>query len=162
MHKTTWDRATQGKMANTKAVRARRFGKEQNSSRTGMTSLLKVCGAILNIVFGRVLLSLRLLCRADDYVSNLECAALRAMTAYERESAVILFGIFMQLLEFCGAIQNFDYCSLDLFRYDRCKKGLCLYQNHLRIISFKSTSNNGGTPIVWRRNFVFMAYTECN
>ena len=46
MRKTTLDRATQGKMANTKAVRARRLGKEENYSRTGMATLLKVCGAI--------------------------------------------------------------------------------------------------------------------
>jgi hypothetical protein len=39
-----------------------------------------------------------LLCRADDWVSNLECAALRAMTGLEGESAVMLFGIFIQLL----------------------------------------------------------------
>ena len=48
-----------------------------------------------NIVFGTVLLRMRLLCRAGDYLSNLDCAALRAMTGPEGESAVILFGIFM-------------------------------------------------------------------
>ena len=46
-----------------------------------------------------------MLCRADDWVSNLECAALRAMTGLEGESASILFGIFIQLFELCGAIQ---------------------------------------------------------
>ncbi len=45
--------------------------------------------------------------RAFDYLSNLDCAALRAMTRSKGESAVILFGILMQLLELCGAIQNF-------------------------------------------------------
>jgi len=34
-----------------------------------------------------VLLSLGLLCRADDYDSNLDCAALRAMTDPEGERA---------------------------------------------------------------------------
>ena len=72
-----------------------------------MTTLLKVCGAIQNNVFGTVLLSLGLLCRADDYVSNLDCAALRAMTGSEGESSVKLFGIFIQLLKLCGAILNF-------------------------------------------------------
>ena len=45
--------------------------------------------------------------RAGDYLSNLDCAALRAMTGPKGESAVMLFGILMQLLELCGAIQNF-------------------------------------------------------
>ena len=74
-----------------------------------MTTLLKVCGAIQNIVFGRVLLSLRLLCRADDCVSNLDCAALRATTDHEGESANMLFDIFSQLLKLCGVIRKFDH-----------------------------------------------------
>ena len=48
-----------------------------------------------------------LLWSAEDYRSNLDCAELRAMTGRERESAVMLFGFFMQLLKLCGAIQNF-------------------------------------------------------
>jgi hypothetical protein len=51
-----------------------------------------------------VLISLGLLWSAGDYFSNWDRAALRAMTAHEDESAVILFGILMQLLEVCGAI----------------------------------------------------------
>ena len=39
------------------------------------------------LFFLMVHLSLGLLCRADDYVSNLDCAALRAMTGPEGESA---------------------------------------------------------------------------
>ncbi len=57
------------------------------------------------LFFGTVLLSLRLLCRAGDYVSNLDCAALRAMTGHEGVSAVMLLGIIMQLLKLCGALQ---------------------------------------------------------
>ena len=45
-------------------------------------------------VFGIVLLRLGLLCRAGDSISNVDCAALRAMIAYEGESAVRLFVIF--------------------------------------------------------------------
>ena len=52
-----------------------------------------------NNVFGKVLLRMGLLCRAHNYLSNLDCAALRAMTGSEGESAVMLFGIFMQLFE---------------------------------------------------------------
>ena len=59
-----------------------------------------------NVVFGTVPLRKGLLCRADDYLPNFNCAALRAMTGPGGESAVILFGIFMQLLEICGAIHN--------------------------------------------------------
>jgi hypothetical protein len=73
--------------------------------RTGITTLIKVYGAILKNVFGTVFLRMGLLCRADDCVSNLECAALRAMTGLEGECASILFGIFIQLFELCGAIQ---------------------------------------------------------
>ena len=94
-------------MANTKAVRDRRFGKGQNSFRTGMTILLKVCGTFQNIVFGIVLLCMGLLWSADNHVSNLDCAALRAMTGPKCESAVKLFVIFLQLLKHCGAIHNF-------------------------------------------------------
>ena len=82
-----------------------------------MATLLKVGGAIQNIVFGTVLLRMGLLCRADDYVSNLNCAALRAMTGYERESAVILFVIFFQLLKLCGELHNFEISS---FRNCHC------------------------------------------
>jgi len=45
-------------------------------------------------------------CRADDYVSEVDCAALRAMTGLEGESAVMLFVVFTQLLKLCGAIRN--------------------------------------------------------
>ena len=68
-----------------------------------MKNLLKVGGAIQDIVFGTVLLSLGLLWSADVNPSNSDCAALRAMTGSEGESAVMLFGIFLQLLKFCGA-----------------------------------------------------------
>ena len=78
--------------------------------RTGIVTLIKVCDAILNNVFGTVLLMMGLLWSAGDYLSNLDCAALRAMTSLEGESAVIMFVIFMQLLKPCGAIRNFA-CS---------------------------------------------------
>ena len=55
-------------------------------------------------------LSLGLLWSAGDSVSNLDCAALRAMTGSEGESAVMLFGIFVQILKFCGALHDYD-CS---------------------------------------------------
>jgi hypothetical protein len=42
-----------------------------------MENLLKVGGTIQNNVFGTVLLSLGLLWSADNYLSNLDCAALR-------------------------------------------------------------------------------------
>ena len=45
-----------------------------------------------NIVFGTVLLSLGLLCRADNYHSNLDSDALRAMTGLKGESAGMLLG----------------------------------------------------------------------
>ena len=87
------------------------LGKVQSSLRTGMKNLMKVGDAIQNNVFGTVLLSLGLLFRwigtsrrADNYLSNLDCEALRAMTGSEGESAVMLFGIFMQILKFCGAL----------------------------------------------------------
>jgi hypothetical protein len=44
--------------------------------------------------FGIVLFCLGLLWSAGDYLSNLNCAALRAMTGHEGESAVRLFVIF--------------------------------------------------------------------
>ena len=47
-----------------------------------------------NIVFGTVLLSLGLLCRAGDTISNLDYVALRAMTAPEWENADMLFVVF--------------------------------------------------------------------
>ena len=78
-----------------------------------MKCLLKVCGAIQNNVFGTVLLSLRLLWSADVNPSNSDCATLRAMTSPERESAVILFLVFMQLLGRCGA---FGYMQRNEFR----------------------------------------------
>jgi hypothetical protein len=46
-----------------------------------------------------VLLSLGLLCRAGDYLSNLDCAALREMTGSEGESAIMLFGKFTFLVK---------------------------------------------------------------
>ncbi|MEI6137954.1 MAG: hypothetical protein WCP85_01745 [Mariniphaga sp.] len=51
-------------------------------------------------------------CRAGDYLSNSDYAALRAMTVHEGVGAVILFGIIMQLLKLCGAILNFDFPGL--------------------------------------------------
>ncbi len=48
-----------------------------------------------------------LLCRAGDYLSNLDCAALRAMTVHEGERAVMLFVVSPQLLKLCGAFHNF-------------------------------------------------------
>jgi len=62
-----------------------------------------------NNVFGIVLLSMGLLCRAGVYLSNIDCVALRAMTGHEGESAVILFVVFSQLLKPCGAFRNLDY-----------------------------------------------------
>jgi hypothetical protein len=59
--------------------------------------------------FGIVLLRMGLLCRADDSVSNLDCAALRAMTGLKGESAVMLFVVFTQLLKLCGVFRNFDH-----------------------------------------------------
>ena len=59
------------------------------------------------IVSGTVLLRMGLLCRAGVYHSNLDCAALRTMTVPERESAVMLFVVFTQLLKLCGAIHHF-------------------------------------------------------
>jgi hypothetical protein len=48
-----------------------------------MTTPVKVRGVIQNNVFKIVLLSLGLLCRAGDYLSNSDYAALRAMTNLE-------------------------------------------------------------------------------
>jgi len=45
------------------------------------------------------------------YIQILFGAARRAMTGLESEGAVMLFVIIMQLLEFCGAIQDFDHRS---------------------------------------------------
>ena len=95
-------------MATKKTVRDQMLGKEPMHLRTGIATLLIVCGAIYNNVFGTVLLSLGLLCRADNYLSNLDCAALRAMTGHEGESAVMLFVVFPKLLKLCGVIHNFD------------------------------------------------------
>jgi hypothetical protein len=60
-----------------------------------------------NNVFGTVLLRMGLLCRADDYVSEVDCAALRAMTITEDESADILFVTFGRLFIFCGVLHKF-------------------------------------------------------
>jgi len=49
-----------------------------------------------------VLLSLGLLCRTVDYLSNLDFAALRAMTGPEGEGAVMLFVTFGEPLKLCG------------------------------------------------------------
>jgi len=62
-----------------------------------------------NVVFGTVPLRKGLLCRADDYLPNFNCAALRAMTGPERQSAIRLFVIIIHLLKLCGAIQNFTF-----------------------------------------------------
>ena len=68
-----------------------------------------------NNVFGTVLLRMGLLFRwigtsrrAHNYLSNSDCATLRAMTDTEWEGAIMLFLLFIQLLKLCGAIQNFD------------------------------------------------------
>ena len=45
--------------------------------------------------------------RANDYVSNLDCAALRAMTGHEGESAGMLFVTFSPTLKLCGSLRNF-------------------------------------------------------
>ena len=95
-------------MATTKTVRDQILGKEPMHLRTGKTTLLKVCGEIKKNVFGTVLHWMVLLCRADNYPSNKDCAALRAMTGHKEESAVMLFVIFTQLLKLCGVIQNFE------------------------------------------------------
>ena len=70
MLKKQLDSATQGKKRNIKTVRDRRFGKELISLRTELKILLKVCYAMLNIVFRIVLLSLGLLWSAGDNHSN--------------------------------------------------------------------------------------------
>ena len=62
--------------------------------------------------FGTVLPSLGLLWSADVNPSNSDCAALRAMTGHERESAVILLVFFIQLVKLCGAIHYFDFSGL--------------------------------------------------
>ncbi len=50
-----------------------------------------------NIVSGTVLLRMGLLWSAGVYLSNLDCAALRAMTGSMGESAVMLFAVFPNL-----------------------------------------------------------------
>ena len=61
-----------------------------------------------------------LLWSADDCVSNIDCAALRALTGPEGESAVLLFVTFGKLLKRCGAIQKFDHpFTFALRRIDR-------------------------------------------
>ena len=101
------DRATQGKKRYIKTVRDRKFGKELISLRTEQTIPLKICYAMLNIVFRIVLLSLGV---QAIIIQILSCSALRAMTNHESKSAVILFAIFFQLLIFYGAILYF-ICS---------------------------------------------------
>ena len=71
-----------------------------------MASLLKVCGAIQNIIFGTVLLVWDCFVEQVIVFQILSSSALRAMTGPEWESAVMLFGFFIQLLKFCGAIYN--------------------------------------------------------
>ncbi len=74
-----------------------------------MKNLIKERGTVLNIGFGTLLLRMGLLWSAvySDF-KKLRCSALRAMTDPKGERAVILFGIFIQLLKLCGAIQKFD------------------------------------------------------
>ena len=48
-----------------------------------------------------------LLWSAGDYLSNLDCAALRAMTGHEGESAGMLFVTFSPTLKLCGSLRNF-------------------------------------------------------
>ncbi len=101
-----------------------------------MANLLKVCGANQNNVFRIVLLSLGLLFRwipenrgrqeqvvvQKILLQILFCSALRAMTGPEVESAVILFGIFIQPLKLCGALHNFDHQpAFTLRRIDRSR-----------------------------------------
>ena len=62
------------------------------------------------LFLGPVLLRMRLLWSAEENLSNLDCAALRAMTGPKGESAVMLFLVFMQLLKLCGLIHDFDFC----------------------------------------------------
>ena len=52
-----------------------------------------------------------LLWSAYGNLSNSVMFALHAMTVPEVEGAVMLFVVFMQLLEVCGAIQNFIILS---------------------------------------------------
>ncbi|MEI6142639.1 MAG: hypothetical protein WCP85_25420 [Mariniphaga sp.] len=54
-----------------------------------------------NNVSGTVLLRMGLLWSAGAYLSNSDCAALRAMTGHEGESAASLFVVFIQLLKRC-------------------------------------------------------------
>jgi hypothetical protein len=58
-------------------------------------------------VFDTVLHKKGLLCRTDNYHSNSDCAALRAMTNLKGDSAIMLFVVFLQLLKLRGAIRNF-------------------------------------------------------
>ena len=57
--------------------------------------------------------------RADNHLSNLDCAALRAMTSTKGEGAVMLFVILPQLLQLCGANHNF---VIDRPTTHRCAK----------------------------------------
>ena len=95
-----------------------------------------------------------LLCRADDWVSNLECAALRAMTGLEGESASILFGIFIQLFELCGAIQVLEDLPLwivianenvdiQLFAVSKCECGNPMFVARSRTIFLIPSSLDG-------------------
>ena len=67
--------------------------------------------ALLKHCFGTVFLVWDCFVVQGDYLSNWVCAALRAMTDPKGESAVMLFMIFIQLLEVCGVIHNFDHPS---------------------------------------------------
>jgi hypothetical protein len=59
-----------------------------------------------HVTFFKTRIKKRFLCTGDS-VSNVDYAALRAMTSREGESAVMLFVIFPKLLKPCGAIHNF-------------------------------------------------------
>ena len=77
-----------------------------------------------NIVFGTVLPSMGLLWSADNHLSNSDSSTLRAMTSSDKESAVMVFVVFSQLLKLCGAIHNFDHRSTFSLR----RIGLSLFQ----------------------------------
>ena len=59
-----------------------------------------------HVTFFKTRIKKRFLCTGDS-VSNVDYAALRALTGPERESAVMVFVIIIQLLKLCGAFHNF-------------------------------------------------------
>ena len=68
-----------------------------------------------NNVSGAMLHKMRLLCRAGDYLSNLDCAALRAITVRERECAIMLFVCGLTLeLSLRTSVLILKVCSIEV------------------------------------------------